>query len=254
VLQVLCRESGLTLKSPPEWVAGGQTWHVNDAGFSFCLHGFETVLGPRFAQTHIQEQNPLSGAMRESFRVYRNKANPDVELLFDYELYESVHRVSIEGRATQAEAIREFDAAQDDRERLKEEMARYEQEVRESLDRFAQTAKNGAPVRIEDTEEIGVHMFTTVDRGTQYKQRMYTYRVPRLDRTFRVAKLVLAHPTLENRACVFRFIFGCRGSLRTFYGYTPLFDQVVRSFRWSAERTGLDRGDIARAQDRFKRR
>jgi hypothetical protein len=83
---------------------------------------------------------------------------------------------------------------------------------------------------------------------------MYTFRVESAERTFRVVKLVLPHPVLENRACAIRFIFSCQGTVQTFFSHVPLLDDIVRSFAWCANPDTLDDDVIAGAQARFGRR
>ena len=82
-----------------------------------------------------------------------------------------------------------------------------------------------------DVEEIGVHMLSTNDSGIVYKHRMYTFRIEKLNRTYRMAKLVLPHPILK-RAYLIRFIFSCEGPIEKFFYYVPLYRKIIESFTW----------------------
>lgn len=237
----------------PNFVSGLESdyWHIVEAGFKI-----KTYLEPHFSSRfqHISriEHNLLTGRHRDSYIRFIDPKDANLELLFDYEIYQSDHAEGLHYTD-----LRPTDPKKETRERqrLKEEMALYESEVKKAVEQFA-SSRNGlklCDLDNEKVEEVGIHMLSTMDRNISYKHRMYTFRVSPWERTFRMVKLVLPHPNKEKVVITIRFIFSYEGNQVKFFEKVFLLNEIVKSFDWIEESSSgvLDLSFIKKAPKIF---
>lgn len=253
ILDILKTKSNLNTKNENlfEPIKSKVDWHVIEAGFKFNPYDLQVDLASKFTHTKRFDINRATGTKKEEYHIF-TAHKKKVQLLFDYDFYESDYAEVVECRIKQGDGVRIMDVEQNERKRLIEEMEKYDDEVKASYQRILKSyaLKN---ISSQDVEEIGVHMISTIEQGENYKHRMYTFRIDKLNRTFRMIKLVLPHP-IHRRAYLVRFIFSCEGSRDEFYYYVPLYQKILRSFSWLRESDVLSDEELSQAQDLFTRR
>ena len=232
-------------------IEADQNWMVIEAGFTFNMYNLTPVLESRFKGSKRYDIDPGTGSRREEYHVFADKTL-GIELLFDYEFYNSDFAKCVEAKVKQGDGIREANEEQDDRNRLIEEMQLYEREIEITIQRVNKSYQL-PNVKPQDIEEVGVHMLSTHDQGIEYKHRMYTFGIKETDRIYRIVKLVIPHP-IHNRAYLIRFIFSCAGPINKFFYYCPLYHKILESFVWHRKSEALSIDELSSAHNRLSRK
>ncbi|MBN1154714.1 toll/interleukin-1 receptor domain-containing protein [candidate division KSB1 bacterium] len=240
-------------------------WQVMEAGFEFNNFNWAIVPGSRFHLAAMNRSHMLSysGVFRTDFHEFRRSLNGlDVSLFLDYDIFNEFDADYIKSKILSGEfdpvRIKKFD--DDDRLRHKEELRRFGFEVKNAYKRITMNTDlykmmqnkmlntDPEPV-LPEIEEIGIHLFSTVDRNVEFKHRLFTFRIPAMGKIYRVYKLVLPHPLFDITFRV-RFIFSFEDNFTQFYKSIPYCDSLVNSFRWISDKKyeNLDKNKILDAR------
>lgn len=235
---------------------------IKEAGIRFEASGWNIVGASRFFGIIQREKLSYSGQPRVEFeRLERQLYGHRVTLLLDYELYDEQRCETVMDRleAVNYEPARIMDLEKDERQRLKDELQRYPQEVaavqqmiRRRFDDFSFLPDSSMP---EESPYIplGVHIYFKKDRGQLFAHRLFSFAVPELASIFRVYKLVLPHPQYQ-RPFRIRFIFRLSDDREKFLRATPWCDHLVDSFDWLTVKSVEVKDILEQTQNLFGRK
>lgn len=249
ILEIINKETsaGIPIQLKSESITPIE-WPVIEAGFKVKLFNLQVDFSSRFVGSKINIQNPLTSRRRQEYHRFVGSDDKNVELLFDYGVYESEYTDAVKNLVA-----RKVDPEKEnlDRDRLKEEMENYDSEVLESLDQFFKSHLEYNPVNLREVKELGVHMLTKPARGVDFKHRMYTFSIPSQNRTFRVAKLVFPHPHLQDKVCFTRLIFSYIGDQKIFFNHVWILNKIIDSFSFTTHYDSLEEA-MKNASNKFK--
>jgi len=221
--------------------SGIKSWRSKDAGFRFDNSNWAIDTRTRFYGLFAREKTLINNGYRTEYSEFiSNINNREVRLLLDYDFYERQSE-SIMKRVKNSE-VREMNYEEDDRERLKDEIKAFNKEVKNAYVRasrpesFFKGKLNIEEFTMPEYKHIGIHLFSTKDRGSEFKHRIFCFRVPSDKLIFRVYKLVLPHPQFPypkyEIPIKIRFIFCFEEDLLAFYKSIPWCDYLISSFEW----------------------